>query len=251
MKIIVLMMSFLLSLYAEIIDLGNWDQSRLNEFLAQCQNMQQNEKTKKISDTFLNTQYKSNTLKGSKDIQEQLVIDLKNVDCFTFIDYVEAMKQSSNFEQFKQNLIQLRYQKGKISYQNRNHFFTDWAQHNDFENITSKITNKTEKLVKHLNQFDDNKLYLEGIGVKQRLVEYIKPEQVTQELLDQLQTGDYIGIYTTKEGLDVSHTGLIIKKGSRTFFRHASSKKKYKKVVDEPFIEYIQKTPGFIVLRAS
>ena len=61
--------------------------------------------------------------------------------------------------------------------------------------------------------------------------------------------GDYIGIYTHIEGLDVTHVGILIKKEGKAYLRHASSKKEFLKVIDEPFESYIKNTPGFIVLR--
>lgn len=250
-KLILYILVFPLVVFSEKIDLAQWDKDSFQKFLIQCQTLPKSEKIEKISEAFLDTVYQSNTLHGSVDIDEKLIIDLSKVDCFTFIDYVEAMKRSGNFEQFKKNLVDLRYQFGSIQYTKRNHFFSDWIEYNDFENITAKISSNTQKVMKHLNQFEANKLYLQGIEIKPRMIEYIDSKYVDIKLLEKLKSGDYIGIYTHKEGLDVSHTGLIIKKDSQVFFRHASSKKQFKKVVDEPFLDYIKKTPGFIVLRPS
>ena len=68
-------------------------------------------------------------------------------------------------------------------------------------------------------------------------------------LFRSLQTGDYVGIYTDKEGLDVSHTGIIIRKGGVVFLRHASSKEKNQKVVDEVLSGYMQNKPGLVIYR--
>jgi hypothetical protein len=62
-------------------------------------------------------------------------------------------------------------------------------------------------------------------------------------------SGDFVGIYTDKEGLDVSHTGIIIKKDGKVFLRHASSKEKNQKVVDENLSEYMKNKPGLVVYR--
>ena len=67
--------------------------------------------------------------------------------------------------------------------------------------------------------------------------------------MSKLKTGDFAGIYTDKEGLDVSHTGIIIKKGGKVFLRHASSREKNQKVVDEELSEYMQNKPGLVVYR--
>jgi len=68
-------------------------------------------------------------------------------------------------------------------------------------------------------------------------------------MVQKLKTGDYAGIYSALQGLDVSHVGIIIKDGSYVSLRHASSDRRYRKVIDQDFQEYISGTPGLIVLR--
>jgi hypothetical protein len=67
--------------------------------------------------------------------------------------------------------------------------------------------------------------------------------------LSKLKSGDFVGIYTDEEGLDASHTGIIIKKTGKVFLRHASSKSQ--KVVDEDLSEYMKNKPGLIVYRPA
>jgi len=66
-----------------------------------------------------------------------------------------------------------------------------------------------------------------------------------------LSTGDYVGIYTELPGLDVTHTGIIIKKNGRTYLRHASSRNVNDRVVDEDLLEYMQNKPGLVVFRPT
>ena len=66
-----------------------------------------------------------------------------------------------------------------------------------------------------------------------------------------MNTGDYAGIYTDREGLDVSHTGIIIKKNDKTYLRHASPKEIYRKVVDEDLAEYFSDKPGLVIFRSN
>jgi len=85
--------------------------------------------------------------------------------------------------------------------------------------------------------------------VVNRKIYYIPTSEIDDDLLNKLHTGDYVGIYTDIEGLDVTHTGIIIKKDDGVYLRHASSKKKNQKVVDEDFKEYVQNTPGMVIFR--
>lgn len=233
----------------EKINLANWNKQELSQFLLKNTTKPNNIKVKNITDKFLNKAYKVNTMIGSDTQKEELVIDFKNLDCFTFIDYVEAMKRSSSFSDFKTNLVDLRYQLGNIDYTSRNHFFSDWIIYNGFENITSSLSSKTKQVTKTLNLSSKKTPYLKGIKTKKIQLDYLDSKDLNTTITNKLHTGDYIGIYTHKAGLDVTHTGIFIRKDGKAYLRHASSKKQFLKVIDEPFESYIKNTPGFIVLR--
>ncbi|PHZ34018.1 N-acetylmuramoyl-L-alanine amidase-like domain-containing protein, partial [Yersinia kristensenii] len=79
---------------------------------------------------------------------------------------------------------------------------------------------------------------------------YIPAEFINEAVVSQLKTGDYIGIYTKINGLDVTHTGIFIMTPDGPMLRNASSLKSNMKVVDSPFIQYVKDKPGIIVLRA-
>lgn len=79
-----------------------------------------------ISREFLGTPYLANRLIGSQSTPEQLVIDFRGLDCFTYIDYVEALSTAHSEGEFVQHLVDIRYVDGKIAFPQRKHFFTDW-----------------------------------------------------------------------------------------------------------------------------
>jgi len=80
-----------------------------------------------VSALFLQVPYGADTLIGSAFVPEQLVVELTRVDCFTYADYVEALKRSSNRTEFLTQLAQVRYRGGDVAFTQRRHFFTDWA----------------------------------------------------------------------------------------------------------------------------
>ncbi len=198
----------------------------------------------KLSQKFLTTKYVSNTLSNENidTSKENLIINFEALDCFTFIDTLKALTQSNDLQSFKNNLINTRYKDGLITYQNRNHFFSDWIDSNNMEDITCKI-GKCEKSIKYLNK---NYKYLKEIPTVKREISYIHPKNID---LSKLKNGDYIGIYTNKEDLDVTHTGIIIKKDEKIFLRHASSL--HKKVLDSELFEYTKNKLGILVYRAQ
>jgi hypothetical protein len=116
--------------------------------------------------------------------------------------------------------------------------------------VTSEVGGKnTVAVLKKLNLKSDGTYYLPGIPVKERTIYYIPSAALDASVLNNLMTGDFVGIYTDKGGLDASHTGLIIKKGGKVFLRDASSREKNKKVVDEDLSKYMKNRPGLIVYR--
>ena len=197
----------------------------------------------KLSEKFLNVKYVSHTLSNHEidTSKENLIINFDSLDCFTFIDTIEALKNSNSKEQFRNKLIHTRYKNGDISYQSRNHFFSDWIESNSMHDITCTL-GACEKTIKYLNQ---NEKYLKEISTVKREISYIKSTNIDLTLL---KDGDYVGIYTNKEALDVTHTGIIIKKLGKVFIRHASSLKK--KIIDSELLNYTQNKLGIIIYRA-
>ncbi|MCX8030306.1 MAG: DUF1460 domain-containing protein [Thermodesulfovibrionales bacterium] len=202
-----------------------------------------------ISSQFLNIPYKKNTLIGNFNSQEILTINFDYVDCFTFLDYVEALRQSNSFVDFIENLKKVRYKDATVDYKKRNHFFTDWIDNNSksIENITHVLGKESSITIKKiLNLKQGNIYHLPGIEPKPRNITYLP--KLTDHVISLLQTGDYIGIYSHDEWLDVSHVGIIIKKDT-LYLRHASAQKKVNRVIDEELLDYLHNKPGIIILR--
>lgn len=234
---------------------GKWTEDKLGRIIRQASELSPlGARIEFLSAQFLGTQYKEDTLIGGKDIAEEFSINLEGVDCFTFIDYIEAMRLSKSLDEFKDNLRKVRYQSGNIFYESRNHFFTDWREFNSglVEDVTEKIgADEIRRIKKTLNRRDDGTFFLPGIPCREREVVYIPSESVDDAFIENLRRGDYAGIYSEKEGLDVSHVGIIIRNGDNILLRHASSSADKRKVLDEDFREYMDDKPGIILLRAK
>ena len=205
-----------------------------------------------ISRQFLNTPYKESSLIGSLTVPEDLVIDLEGMDCMTFIEYVEAMRLSGTYAEFTINLRMVRYKKGIDAYESRRHFFTDWVGHapQTVEDVTTIVGGvKTVKVRKRLNLNSDGTYILPGIGITEREISCMPVDAIDNIVIEQIKTGDYAGIYCDKDGLDVTHAGIIIKDENDVYLRHASSRKDTYKIVDENLIKYLTGKNGLIILR--
>ncbi len=237
----------------EQIHLGTWSKETLNDLIKEASAIKEpGERIDVLSRNFLNTKYEDSTLSGDVNTPEVFIINLGAMDCFTFIDYIEALRQAKNFSDFVSNVKKLRYRHGMVAFENRNHFFTDWKACNadSVVDVTETIGGGESKDVrKRLNEKGDGTFYLPGIPCRLREITYIQSTNVEEKVLGNVKSGDYAGIYSKKEGLDVSHVGILIRKGNAVYFRHASSLKKYRKVIDEDFREYLKAKPGIIILR--
>jgi hypothetical protein len=205
-----------------------------------------------ISSLFLGVAYKESTLIGDLCTPEVFVINLEGVDCFTFIEYVEAMRLSGSFREFEKYLKRTRYRSGSVDFTARKHFFTDWSEFNrDFVDDVTKLAGgqRTVLVRKQLNKKEDGTAFLRGIQPYEREISYIPSNILTDRVVDNLKTGDYIGIYSGTAGLDVSHVGIFIKTGGEAYLRHASSVKSQRAVIDQDFKSYVAAKPGIIVLR--
>lgn len=201
----------------------------------------------RISRQFLGTPYRHPTLIGSPKTEEQLVVDLGSVDCFTYIDIVEAMRLSRSFDQFIEHLVVVRYRDGAVAYEKRRHFFTDWVETARIDDITAEIGGaSTKKALKMLNAKGDGSLFLPGIPTVSRTL-LVAPPRIGATATRRLRTGDYLGVFDETEGLDVSHVGVVVKHGSTLLLRHASSLQG--KVVEQDLQVYLSSKPGIIVLR--
>ncbi|MDX2495016.1 MAG: DUF1460 domain-containing protein [Desulfuromusa sp.] len=235
------------------VDLGDWNREKIEHLLSAAGKIPEpGQRVTFISAAFLETPYLANSLIGTAKTAEVFVLRLDGVDCFTLLDYVEALRRTSNFTEFKEMLCRIRYREGQVNFLNRNHFFSEWGD-GDFtqlHNVTNLVGGTgILRVEKQLNQKADGTLYLPGYPVKKREIVFILPEAVNESVFARLRSGDYVGIYSLEPGLDVSHSGIVVKKAGKVFLRHASSRLSLEKVVDEELLPYLGGKKGLIIYR--
>ena len=236
-------------------NLGSWTEDTLDRLIREAAVIQSTgQRIKFLSSFFLGLGYKEATLTGDCRTAEIFTVDLSGVDCFTFLDYIEAMRLSDSYEEFLKKLRRVRYCHNRISFLNRKHFFTDWSccGHPTVSDVTKQIWGrKVRSRLKTLNLRADGTLLLPGLTPARRRIDYLSAEEIGDPEIAALKTGDYAGIYSALQGLDVSHVGIVIRKTKRVYLRHASANKKYRKVIDQELRAYIKGKAGLIILRPS
>ncbi|MDD3273990.1 MAG: DUF1460 domain-containing protein [Bacteroidales bacterium] len=218
---------------------------------------------------FLSVPYVAHTLELEP---EGLVINLRGLDCTTFVETVIALSKTiksgePSFEKFGNNLALVRYREGKITgYQDRLHYTTDWMYENEKKGLITRVihTPQWTKLNVDLNIMSSNPDKYKQLSGNEALTSLIKDKEreiTSREHLylpaDKIEknkhlfkSGDIVGFTTNIKGVDVSHMGIIYKEGSHLSFIHASLSHKKVLVNREPLSEYIKKTKGTGVVLA-
>ena len=85
--------------------LGKWTEEKIDTLLRQSWSIDDIAgRIDFLSARFTYSKYGEGTLIGDAVTPEVFVINLKEIDCFTYLDYVEAMTLSRSFAEFRENL---------------------------------------------------------------------------------------------------------------------------------------------------
>jgi hypothetical protein len=191
---------------------------------------------------FLGFPYAAGTLE--KKGPEALVINLRQFDCFTFVENIITLSLlflsgAVSFECYRETLSSIRYRHGRISgYVSRLHYFTDWLYDNERKGIVKNISRIPEgrplsKMIDYMTQHSDRYPALKDRDtyrqmraiekrIQRRVCCYI-PKDALKDVETRIVDGDLIAVSTRTEGLDVTHVGVAVHQGRGIHFLHASS----------------------------
>lgn len=210
--------------------------------------------------------YVAHTLEINK--KEKLVINLRQLDCTTYVENVIALSMCMNekkytFKSFCDNLKKIRYRDdSQPHYTQRLHYFTDWIENNTKKGICKEIQSPTPPFTntQRINVFymsenpskykmlKENPKYIPTIrkteqNINQKTYRYIPKTEVknTNTVRKTIQDGDIIATTTSLKGLDIQHIGFAIWHKDGLHMLNASSL--HHKVVEEPMTlyNYLQK----------
>lgn len=225
-----------------------------------------------VGKTFKGIPYVAKTLEIGKT--ETLVVNLKELDCTTFVENVLAFslllrEGKMDFDSFTSALEKIRYDDGKLNgYGSRLHYFSEWIANNEEKGILKEITAEIGgiEIKKEINfmgthrglypflEDDENfkKIIATEKALKERTFCYLPQNQIeANEHL--IQTGDIIALATSIDGLDVTHTGIATReKDGRIHLLHASTGSMEVEVTKLPLADYlkkVKKNTGIMVAR--
>lgn len=226
-----------------------------------------------VGETFLGTPYVAGTLEVGD--MEQLVINLRGLDCTTFVENVLAFsilirEKDTSFDNYLDVLQKIRYRNGQLSgYASRLHYFSEWIRDNEKKGLVKDISaalggipaeKSRDFMTSHRDLYprlSDSNAYQELLSVEKQLEKqqyFYVPGSVLSERLNELKHGDIIALATNISGLDVTHTGIIYKNvAGELHLLHASSKGRVE-ISEKPLLEYlsgIQSNTGILVARPA
>lgn len=221
---------------------------------------------------FMGTPYVGGTLE--QDGEERLVVNLRELDCTTFAETCLALTntvRSSNPgpEQYVRELTRVRYRDSRINgYTSRLHYTTDWIYNNQQKDLVRDVTRDIveepyEKQINFMSTHPGSYRHLKGDNdltgriaeieaeISERPRFYI-PKDKEKEMNEHLRDGDIVALTTSINGLDVSHMGIVVRKGNKAHLLHASLTAKKVVLSEETLYEYLQNSKtvtGIIVAR--
>jgi len=225
-----------------------------------------------IARTFIGTPYVGKTLEvGDK---ESLVINLRELDCTTFVENCIALtntcfSENRSFVDFQKVLEKIRYRNGILDgYTSRLHYFTDWISDNSakgfIDDITQKIGGVQFKVQanfmsthpEYYKQLRNDSTLIPVIAEQEKKISekefFFIPKENISEIESKLEEGMIVGITTNMAGLEISHTGILVKENGRIHLLHASSDYKKVMISEKPLAEYLadnKKQTGIMVLK--
>jgi hypothetical protein len=207
---------------------------------------------------FLGTPYVANTLEIEP---EGLVINLRELDCTTFVENVFALTLTVKsgvllFENYCANLKKIRYRGGVIEdYTSRLHYSTDWIYDNELrgnlKDVTRKagasrldlnlyIMSKTPETYKQLKGRPDlvEKIVAKEKEISARKHYFIKAKRINRKWR-RIKDGSMVGFVTTIPGIDLSHMAIVYHEGKKLTFIHASSSGKKVMINESSMGEFV------------
>ncbi|MDR1646383.1 MAG: DUF1460 domain-containing protein [Tannerellaceae bacterium] len=208
---------------------------------------------------FLGTPYVGATLEQEP---EGLVINLRELDCFTFVENVIALSRTiaqgePTFGKYCDHLRLVRYREGIITrYTDRLHYTSDWLYENNRKQIVrhpgedtagQPYTFNLHFMSSHPGSYRQLKADSSLVSVIKETEEsinartshyYLIPAHDIDSLAARIHNGDVVAFVTTIPGLDISHVGIATRVGEMLTFIHASSLSKKVIVNKESLKEY-------------
>lgn len=219
-----------------------------------------NMKVLAIGEAFMDRPYVSHTLE--KEGEEKLIVNLREVDCVTYVEYVTACvlageEDGADFETMAAHLMRLRYRGGVLNdYSSRLHYFSDWMKDKERMGFITLISDSIGDapmdpavyfISSHPNLYprlrENPALISKFAKLEKEMADYnmryISGDSIDSKG-DMIKDGDLIAFVSDIKGLDISHCGFAAFREGRLCLLHASTRSNRVEYTPLPLSEYIK-----------
>ncbi len=194
------------------------------------------EKMNYFSGLFLGTPYKINCVgDGPYALYEPWpLVNFQETNCMAFCEHVLALAISDNWDNFFNNLQQIRYKDGLIGMKTRNHYtMADWLPENSWilEDVSAKVGGE---FTKHVTRTISHSAFFAGKGItdtsgvlpdRSLTIDYI-PLADIQKVSSELKTGDILALLFAKlDNIFSAHMLMIVQNNNQKYVRESSNSK--------------------------
>ncbi len=202
------------------------------------------------------TPYESGTLDHLPD-KESCTVNLSALDCVTFFEttlaFARMLKKGGRTPADLVSEVRFTRYRGGIcgDFTSRLHYTSDWFFDNQKKHVVKLLDHlpgsepfeqKVGFMSAHPEFYRQLVAHPEMVPVIKKQEDQINSRKLTYIPMEKLKavermlnTGDIVGVCTRQDGLDIVHTGLVIRdKSGVPHFMDASSSKKKMKVTFEP-----------------
>jgi hypothetical protein len=238
--------------------------------------------TAALGKTFVGATYRPGTLEVPGP--ERLVVNLRELDCVTFIENVLALVRFVRADgvalladppaaraRYQDYLRQLRYRDGQIAgYPSRLHYFSEWLAENERQGRVRQLSRDLggaadrERIAfmsthpDSYRQLADSTVLAAVVAMEGRLnaagPRWFLPESAIAGTASRIEDGDVIAATSTVPGLDIAHTGIALWRNGRLHLLHAPLVGKSVEISRLPLAERILGIPtqdGIMVARPT
>ena len=212
------------------------DTTRINELLLQGAGSKLTDANALVgfyANLLLGTPYVAHTLEGDAEL---LTINIDELDCTTFIETLYALARTTmmgrySWRDYAANLESVRYRDGQMrDYSSRMHYISEWIVNNHTRGNLVEVTpdlphadymiKTIDFMTKHKDSYrslKNDSAMVEKIrgfemGFRSHRMPYLKKSWLGDKAVKAaLRDGDFVGLVTKIDGLDISHLGIIHK----------------------------------------
>ena len=226
----------------------------------------------RLGETFVGTTYTPGTLEAPGP--EHLVINLRELDCVTFVENMLAMTRFVREDgvaalanrpaaeaHYAGYLEELRYRGGHLAgYASRLHYFSEWLSDNAARGRLRLLTRELggvpdSEPVSFMSAHPGSYRQMAEPGVAEAiramearlnaaLPRWYIPEDRIAAVADRIHDGDVIAATSTLPGLDIAHTGIALWKNGELHLLHAPLVGKSVEISTLPLAQRIQEIKG-------